>query len=459
MIEFFNPASEVNRSDRFIREHFGGSTQIIVSVEAESTETLLHPQTLTAAEGLCVYLRERLPYVGKVTGFPDLVKRMNQMFNVDEPPEGIRQAARIAASADSPFEFGDFGFGDFDDFGFDDTEGGTPPSLQTPSVFSAAPPAGDTPGGIKDAPPPASSDTPITFAMLNAAIGKNAGMSAEALVRELERMTNYGGYSYYEIPSEPARYGKETEEELGRLVANYLVLLAGDADEGFSNDPLEPTAFELVVLVNSKWQADTNNVVDAINRYVAANFPKNVTVLVGGGAMQEGAISALVLNSQIVSIFITVLIVFLIVAISNKSAIAGLISALPLSITILCNFAVMGFLHITLNMATALISSLIVGIGIDYTIHFMEAYKREFLAGGDYLYRTYATSGKAILINAVSVGLSFAVIIFSQFRIVGQFGILVCQSMFISAVVSLTIIPVLLVSLRPKFMFGNHQED
>jgi predicted RND superfamily exporter protein len=448
MIEFFNPASEVNRSDRFIREQFGGSTQIIVSVEAENTETLLHPQTLAAAEDFCAYLRERVPDVGKVTGFPDLVKRMNQMFNVDEPPEGIRQTARIAASEDSAFGFGDFGFGDFgvDDFDSFDSEEGTGEALGEAETESRA-----------AVPPPVLGETPITFAMLNAAIGKNASLSAEGLVRELERMTNYEGRSYYEIPADPAKYGKETEEDLGRLVANYLVLLAGDAEEGFSNDPLEPTAFEIVVLVNSKWQADTNKVVDAINRYVAANFPKNVTVLVGGGAMQEGAISALVLNSQIVSIFITVLIVFLIVALSNKSAAAGFISALPLSITILCNFAVMGFLHITLNMATALISSLIVGIGIDYTIHFMEAYKREFQAGGDYLYRTYTTSGKAILINAISVGASFAVIIFSQFRIVGQFGILVCQSMVISAVVSLTVIPVLLETIRPKFIFGKKE--
>jgi predicted RND superfamily exporter protein len=467
LVEFFNPASEVSRSDRFIRERFGGSTQIIVSVEAESTETLLHPQTLAAAEGLCAYLRERVPDVGKVTGFPDLVKRMNQMFNVDEPPEGVRQTARIAgggigASEVAAFGFGDFGFDDFGDFGFDRAEDGGVAgadygSPAAPAEGGSAGPQGRSEGGDEPAslavPPPASSKTPVTFAMLNAAIGKNATMSADGLVRELERMTNYGGYSYYEIPADPARYGKETPEELGRLVANYLVLLAGDPGEGFSNDPLEPTSFEIIVLVNSRWQADADKVVEAINRYAAANFPKNVSVLVGGGAMQQGAISTLVLNSQIVSIFITVLIVFLIVAFSNKSAMAGLISALPLSITILCNFAVMGFLHITLNMATALLSSLIVGIGIDYTIHFMEAYKREFRAGGDYLYRTYATSGKAILVNAVSVGASFAVVMFSQFRLVGQFGLLVCQAMFVSAAVSLTVIPVLLEAIRPKFIY------
>jgi predicted RND superfamily exporter protein len=44
-----------------------------------------------------------------------------------------------------------------------------------------------------------------------------------------------------------------------------------------------------------------------------------------------------------------------------------------------------------------------VGIGIDYTIHFIDAFKREYSGSGDYLYRTFTGAGKAILINAVSV--------------------------------------------------------
>jgi predicted RND superfamily exporter protein len=106
-------------------------------------------------------------------------------------------------------------------------------------------------------------------------------------------------------------------------------------------------------------------------------------------------------------------------------------------------------------MATAMIASLAVGIGIDYTIHFIEAFKREYQAGGDYLYNTFATSGKAIVINAVSVGASFAVFAFSQFRIMAQFGLLVALSMMISAIVSLTVIPVLITTIKPKFIYGE----
>jgi predicted RND superfamily exporter protein len=96
----------------------------------------------------------------------------------------------------------------------------------------------------------------------------------------------------------------------------------------------------------------------------------------------------------------------------------GLIAALPLTIAAGGNFAVMVFLDVPVNITTALIASLAVGIGIDYTIHFIDAFKREYREGGDFMYRTFAGAGKAILINAVSVGAGFSVLALSQFRVI-----------------------------------------
>jgi predicted RND superfamily exporter protein len=453
MVEFFNDNTEVSRSDRFIREYFGGSTNLILSVEADDTQTLLNPQTLTAIEGLSTYLIERVPRVTKVTGFTDMIKRMNQLFNVDEPPEGIAASNQTGYDAEAgDFSFGNFGFEDLED-----SEGETLP-LRSSLAPSATLSAGDTLENNRAAviPPPSSSTEAVTFTMLNAAAGKQANMSANELVREIERMTNYEGYSYYEIPADPARYGKTTDEELRQLISNYLVLLGGQTEDSMSNDPLEPTAIQTMILIDSQWQKDAQNVINVVNEYVAANFPENVRVLVGGGAIQEGAVVSLVVDSQIISILISVLIVLVIVAFSYKSLAAGLIAALPLTIAIIGNFAVMGFAHITINVATALIASLAVGIGIDYTIHFIDAFKREYAAGGDYLYRTFAGAGKAILINAVSVGASFGVLALSRFRVMAQFGGLIGLSMGISAVVSLTVIPVLLATVKPRFIYGQN---
>ncbi|MHB9291962.1 hypothetical protein Holit_01050 [Hollandina sp. SP2] len=446
-VEFFNDNTEVSRSDRFIREHFGGSTNLILSVEADNTHTLLSPHTLTAIEGLSTHLIERVPRVTKVTGFTGMIKRMNQLFNTDESPDGI--AAGIAAINTADFGGSDFGFGNF---GFDNSEEWNGEDVHTASSSTTP-----NDSAVSTETPEANSQADLlTFAMLNAAAGKWANMSANDLVRELERMSNYDGYSYYEIPSDPARYGKTTDEELEQLIANYLVMLGGQTDESMSNDPLEPTAIETIILIDSQWQKDAQNVINAVNEYVAANFPKNVRVFVGGGAIQEGSVSNLVMNSQIISILVSIIIVMIIVAFSYKSLAAGLIAALPLAIAIIANFAVMGFLNITVNVATALIASLTVGIGIDYTIHFIEAFKLEYSGGGDYLHRTFFGTGKAILINAASVGAGFGVLVFSQFRIMAQFGGLVALSMIISATVSLTVIPVLLTTVRPKFIYGNN---
>ncbi|GMO25464.1 MAG: MMPL family transporter [Termitinemataceae bacterium] len=437
LVEFFRDDTDVSRSDRFIREHFGGSKQITLSVEADSTEIMLSPEVLKAVDDLSVYLAERVPLVGKVMGFTDMVKRMNQLFNIDESPAGLRPVTPAAGGNDFGFDSssGDFGFG------FD-------------TVFEPPTPAHAVYVDEEKTAPVSQYSAEDILSLLDTAGGKHAKMTANELVRELQRLTNYNGFSYYEIPADPARYAKTSGEELQRLISNYLVLLSGDIKD-YSNDPLEPTAVKTTIQIRSPWQKDVDAVVNVINAYTAANFPRNVRVVTGGGAMAEGTLSGLIIHSQITSIIISILIVFVIIAISNRSFIAGVIAAVPLALAILCNFAVMGFLGIKINLGTALISGLVVGIGIDYTIHFIEFFKHEYQAGGDFLRRTFTGTGKAIVINALSVGAGFGVLAFSQFRITAQLGALVMLSMFITALVSLTVIPALLTTIKPRFVYGQ----
>jgi len=438
VVEFFQHETDISRSDRFIREHFSGSKDLSLVVAADTTEELLHPDVLQAVDNLSVYLSEQVPAVGKVVGFTDIIKRINQVFNAGESPDGLLNTVSHNTSDNSGFnDIDGFGFGGFglDDPGFNDSH-----YIETPiqengfniTQYSAA----------------------DLLRFLDSAAGKSPHLNGNDLVRELKHAANYEGMAYYEIPSNPRRYGKETRGELQRLIANYLVLLAGDDDSGYSNDPLEPTAIRTMIQLRTTGSKDSQAVIDTINEYVAVNFPRNVRVIIGGGVTYEMAVTDLILNSQLISIFVSVLIVFLIVALSNKSLIAGVIGAVPLTLAILCNFAVMGFLGIKLNLGTALISSLAVGIGIDYTIHFIEFFKREYQSGEpDFLHRTFIGCGKAIMINALSVGAGFGALAFSQFKIIAELGALIALSMLITALVSLTVIPALLTAIKPKFIY------
>jgi len=57
------------------------------------------------------------------------------------------------------------------------------------------------------------------------------------------------------------------------------------------------------------------------------------------------------------------------------------------------------------------------------------------------------------LINALAVGAGFGVLAFSQFRIIAELGSLIALSMVITAFVSLTVIPALLTTIKPKFIY------
>jgi predicted RND superfamily exporter protein len=445
MIEYFRADTDIFKSDVFIREQFGGSKVISIVAQADSPEILLRPDTLGAMDGLSVYLQRKVPNVGKVMGFTDLIKRINQVFNADESPEGIipsltQGGDSDGASVDDGAPVGAFGFGDFG-FGFDDYDT-----------------AGQ--GRALDVKPQAGSNGETVYtkdefiALLDRAGSQFRGMDANALIWELKRQVNYEGASYYEIPSDPKRYGKGSHAELTRLIANYLVLLSGNIS-GYANDPLEPTMIKVTVQLRTLGMEDSEKIFSEIEKYVEANFPKDVDVTIGGTTMVERSLNSLVVQSQLVSMLFSLLCVFIIIAVSNKSIIAGCIGITPLSISILINFAVMGFAGIKLNLGTSMVAAVSVGVGIDYTIHCLEAYKREYkMAGnsGDFLRRVFYSSGKAIIINAVSVGAGFAVLLVSSFIMLGDLGLLIALTMFTNALVSLTVLPALLMLFKPKFV-------
>ncbi|MDR1894762.1 MAG: MMPL family transporter [Spirochaetales bacterium] len=476
MLEYFNPKAELVRSDRFIGEKFTGSTVIDIILEAESSEVLLAPDVLGPLDKLMTFLNERVPEVGAAVGFTDMIKRINQVWNAEESPAGLtRQAGGNSGPGNFGFGdggdfalgeagagdgLGDFGFGDFGlgesggesglgDFGFAgwEEEGGH-------SGGDAGRLEADL-GGETWEERLKNYGAADWLAMLDTAAGKTAALSGTELVRDLERQINYQGLAYYEIPTDPERYGKTTPQELQSVVANYLAMLAGSLTQ-YANDSLEPTVIRSQVMLRSASGRDINRVQDFIRDFVQANFPPAVTVSLSGGALVQNALNSNIVNSQITSLVAAIFIVFLIIAISNRSLAAGLIGALPLALSILASFGVMGFTGIKLNMGTAMMASLTVGIGVDYTIHYLEAFKREFraLKGGEgFLRRSFADCGKAILINAVSVGGGFLVLIFSNLNFLGEMGILIALSMGLSALLSLTIIPVLLEIIKPKFIY------
>jgi predicted RND superfamily exporter protein len=182
--------------------------------------------------------------------------------------------------------------------------------------------------------------------------------------------------------------------------------------------------------------------------YINKNSTSECTIEVTGMPFIEATMEQSLLNSQIGSLSIAILIVIIIVSLILRSFSAGFFAAVPIISTIIILFGVMGFSGIPLNIATVLVASIAMGIGIDYSIHVITHFNSHINEGASIsaaLDETIAVSGKAILINVISVSAGFLVLLFSEMVPLQYFGLLISLSMVGSGLSALTLLPVILI--------------
>lgn len=162
-----------------------------------------------------------------------------------------------------------------------------------------------------------------------------------------------------------------------------------------------------------------------------------------------------IVSSQTYSLIFAIGLVLILLTIQFRSFIGGLISILPIIITILFNFTVMWIFKIPLDAATVMIGSVAVGIGIDYTIHFNNRFRFEISKMNSVenaLNTTLQTTGRGIIINAFSVMAGFLVLLLGSIVPMQRFGWLIALTMIISALASLTFLPSLLLITHASFL-------
>ena len=260
--------------------------------------------------------------------------------------------------------------------------------------------------------------------------------------------------AFDEIPSDPEKYGLADSRELRNLISQFLLLYSGNLSR-WADESLEPSRARMLVVINTTGNALTRELTAEIGGFVARQFPPGYTVELSGVALIENAMMELIVDAQLRSILLSLVMVFLILSINYGAISAGLLGIIPLSASILVNFAVMGFAGIRLDITTAMVASVAIGIGIDYTIHFMSRYALYRKRNDDAdtaADKTLRTAGRAIVFNAVSVGAGFAVLLLSRFNPLMYFGALIALTMLTSSLGAMTLLPAALKKADPRFL-------
>lgn len=217
--------------------------------------------------------------------------------------------------------------------------------------------------------------------------------------------------------------------------------------------------FQMQILMRSGSSRIIDSYVQAAMAETSRLFPGNDPyidrILIGGMAPQLREVTGLLMDSQLKSIAGSFVLVWIVTFFIFRSALGGLFSLIPLGFTVLLNFGMMYALGWPLTQGTVIIASIAIGIGIDYTIHFLERFKIQ-IRQGDSLkmayFNTVRTSGRAIFINAISVTLGFMVLIFSDFIPITQMGFLMMGTMLFSTLGAMIILPIMIVIIQPSFI-------
>lgn len=233
------------------------------------------------------------------------------------------------------------------------------------------------------------------------------------------------------------------------MIAQYLLLYEMSGDPENLNKVVDYNYAKTNVTFQLKGDDSKtiNKALELIETFRDDFKNMGVSMNYAGSGYKGLVFTDLILEGQIQSIILSLILIVILIGVMFRSVKIGLISSVPLIITALMSFGLMGFLGIPLNSTTALLSSIAIGIGIDYAVHFIQQYKANAAKSNDLLLiaqQTMAHSGRAISFNAIVVISGFMVLLFSVFPPNRELGALVSLNMFTSFIGTVTIMLVLL---------------
>ncbi|MFP4135729.1 MAG: efflux RND transporter permease subunit [Candidatus Acetothermia bacterium] len=277
----------------------------------------------------------------------------------------------------------------------------------------------------------------------------NETFSLVDIVKQLNQKYHGDDPDYYRIPKE------------GKLASQLLLLFSFQGGGLGQLSMGDYSAGEITGLYDSVSSSEIVELEKDIREYMDEHF-EDIDAEMVGSTRLSAMVASKVVSSQLVSLVASIGVAGLIVAVIIGSVVAGLVSLIPLVLTVLINFGVMGYSGTPLDLATLMVSSIVIGIGIDYAIHFIERFRIEYdekREEEEMVSATLRTTGKGIFYNAMALAVGFAVLAFSSFSAIVNFGFLMALTMVVSMISAFTVIPAVLLLLRPSFLEEKEEKS
>ena len=241
-------------------------------------------------------------------------------------------------------------------------------------------------------------------------------------------------------------------------VGQYLFLFSMSAKPSDLDNVVDSSFGKANIWVQMKtWDADAMRQVSAAAERYQQAHPLPVTVKPAGIAYFNLVWNDEVLGDLVRGFSLALVVVFAILALDFRSVKWALVAYLPLLCTILFIYGVVGFVGKDFDMPLSVLSTLSLGMAVDFAIHFVSRLRQRLAETGDAdlpgaLAWTAARPGKGIMRNAILFAAAFSVMMFAPLTPYVVVGAFIVSMMLLSALLTMLLIPAL-VMLGRRWLF------
>ncbi len=262
-------------------------------------------------------------------------------------------------------------------------------------------------------------------------------VSVADYVRRMHREMNGGDPAFEVIP------------DSADAVAQYLLLLEGRELAKFLD--FDAAGANIVVRHDLTGSLAISRLRAQVEGYIARAFPPTLPAQPTGEAiLTNNAVDFLAVN-EVQSLWTTFVVIALIHAALFMSLRAGFLSMIPNVIPVFTLYGFMGLVGIPLNIGTALVATVAIGIAVDDTVHHMVTYNRQLRQHRDQkvaMFNTLRAQGRPIIYVSVALIASFLPLLLAERVSTVHFGLLSALVMLMALIGELTLTPILMYSTQ-----------
>ena len=274
-------------------------------------------------------------------------------------------------------------------------------------------------------------------------------------IKRANQLLNKNDPQYYRLP--------ETDADLLKIL---LLFKMTELTKSLSNVITEDFRHASMVVRVTRVNMDDPTITEMkqfrreFEEYMSKNKFDGINVGMSGVDLIYVSLVDYTIRSQLLSISISILIVFFIISLTFRSFTHGLFGLVPIIFGLLLNFGAMSYFKIPLDFITAMIASIAVGLGVDNAIHYMIRFARtrHDLPLTERIKSALVNSGIPIFFTSFTLIAGFCVLLFSSFKPILYFGLLISVTMIGCLIGVIFVLPAMIFWIKPKAIIRGRME-